>query len=426
MKYHEALKYLYDQLPMYQRVGPAAYKNSLDNTLALDAMFAFPHRRFKAIHVAGTNGKGSVSHTLAAVLQCAGYKVGLCTSPHLKDYRERIKVNGEMIKEEAVCDFLERFFTLNQTDGVEPSFFELSVIMAFDYFAKCDVDFAVIEVGLGGRLDSTNVITPLLSVITNISFDHTNLLGNTIEAIAAEKAGIIKRGVPVVIGEHQPLSVPVFEQKANEQGAALHFADNDYRLVKNGNTEMLVTDQNGTNILTLTPDLKGDYQQKNLLTAVASVELLRKQGVHISDTQLADGVANVIKLTGLLGRWQIIGQQPTIVCDTAHNEAGIAWVVKQLEKQPCRLLHIVFGVVNDKPAINVLKLLPKKARYYFTQAAINRAYNAELLLADAVKCGLNGNAYSSVADAVVEAKINAAFDDFIFIGGSTFVVAEAL
>lgn len=426
MEYSEAIKYLFEQLPMYQRVGPAAYKNNLDNTLALDEMFNHPHLKFKSIHVAGTNGKGSVSHLLAAVLQSAGYKVGLYTSPHLKDYRERIKVNGEMISKDAVCDFLDIFIEKNRSISLEPSFFELSVLMAFDYFAKMKVDFAVVEVGLGGRLDSTNIITPQLSVITNISLDHIQLLGNTLEKIAAEKAGIIKKDVPVVIGEYQPESAPVFIQKAAEQNAKIVFADNDYMFVQLANGKITISNACSIVATQLELDLKGHYQQKNIVTAVAAVEVLRKKGLAISNDELLAGAKNVVGLTGLLGRWQKLGELPTIICDTGHNEAGIKWVVGQLEKEEYNLLHIVFGAVNDKDIDKVLKLLPKNAMYYFTQAAIDRALDVNKLYQHAVELGLKGNTYRSVAEAFSTAKVNAKPNDMVFIGGSTFVVAEVL
>lgn len=426
MKYSEAIKYLFEQLPMYQRVGPAAYKNNLDNTLALDEMFNHPHHNFKSIHVAGTNGKGSVSHLLAAVLQSAGYKVGLYTSPHLKDYRERIKVNGEMISEKAVCNFLDIFIDKNQNILLEPSFFELSVLMAFDYFAKMKVDFAVVEVGLGGRLDSTNIILPQLSVITNISLDHIQLLGNTLEKIAAEKAGIVKMNVPVVIGEFQSETAPVFIQKAAEQNAKIVFADNDYVFVQSADGKVTINNECSIIATQIELDLKGNYQQKNIVTVVAAIEVLRKKGFAISNDELLAGAKNVVGLTGLYGRWQKLGERPNIICDTGHNEAGIKWVVGQLKKEEYDQLHIVFGAVNDKDIDKVLELLPKKALYYFTQAAIDRALDVNKLYQHAVERGLKGSAFRSVAEAFTAAKANAKPNDMVFIGGSTFVVAEVL
>lgn len=426
MHYSEALNYLYSQLPMFQRIGPAAYKNNLDNTHALDRMFNYPHHNFKSIHVAGTNGKGSVSHMLASVLQSAGYKVGLYTSPHLKDYRERIRVNGAMISEEAVCQFLDQFLLLNNEEKIEPSFFELSVAMAFDYFSATGVDVAVVEVGLGGRLDSTNIITPELSVITNISFDHTNLLGNTLVAIAGEKAGIIKPGVPVVIGEFQEEVSAVFIDRAIELGCEITFADRDYLSVQSPNGGLSVGNACAMVYRNIETDLRGDYQQKNLLTVVAAIEQLNKLHFKIEKKTVEHGLSKVIVNTGLQGRWQQIGTNPTIICDTGHNEAGIEWVVKQLEKQNFETLHIVFGTVSDKDISKILKILPAHARYYFTRANIDRAFDPNKLLVEAVVLGLHGMAFESVDEALDTAKKQAGINDLIFVGGSTFVVAEVL
>lgn len=426
MEYLAAIKYLYEQLPMYQRSGLMAYKEDLKNTLALDHLFNHPHKNFKTVHVAGTNGKGSVSHMLASVLQQAGYKVGLYTSPHLKDYRERIRVNGSMITEEAVSRFLDRFIQLNKEANIEPSFFELSVLMAFDYFSSEKVDIAVIEVGLGGRLDSTNIITPEVAVITNISFDHTNLLGSTLPAIAAEKAGIIKHRVPIVIGETQSAVQSVFEQRANDLIAPIVFADQNYLLSKNSDNNFLVTTQRSVIYRNLTPDLKGEYQSKNLITAIAAIELLKLKKITISIKNVIDGLGHVKENTGLQGRWQQIGERPKIICDSGHNVAGINWVVSQLNQMEYKQLHIVFGTVNDKDLSGILPLLPKQAIYYFCRANIDRAMDQNKLRVMAVELNLNGETYTTVNEALIAAKNSADADDLIFVGGSTFVVAEVL
>lgn len=426
MTYREAINYLYKQLPMYQRIGAAAYKNNLDNTLALDKMFGHPHKRFLTVHIAGTNGKGSVSHMLASVLQSAGYKVGLYTSPHLKDFRERIKINGEVISEEAVCEFIERYKNLNSTAEIKPSFFELTVLMAFDYFANKNIDIAIVEVGLGGRLDSTNIISPVLSVITNISLDHTNLLGNSLEAIAGEKAGIIKQGTPVVIGEFQNETAPVFSKKAEMLNSKIIFADNDFLAIGSDNETITITNECGIVFNNLKPDLTGAYQQKNILTTAVSILELRKAGITISDQQVYEGIKKAAKQTGLMGRWQTLQTKPLVICDTAHNEAGINWVTKQIRQQNFEKLHIVFGTVNDKAIDDILELLPKNAKYYFTQAGIDRALDAIILQQKANKKGLSGEAFNTVSEAFAEAKKTATVNDFIFIGGSTFVVAEVV
>jgi len=425
MNYDQTLQYLFEQLPMYQRTGVAAYKANLDNTLALDEMFHHPHRNFKTIHVAGTNGKGSVSHWLASVLQSAGYKVGLYTSPHLKDYRERIRINGAMIPKQAVTSFVELFFQLNN-EKIEPSFFELSVLMAFDYFSNGKVDVAVIEVGLGGRLDSTNIISPEVSVITNISLDHTFLLGHTIKEIAREKAGIIKANVPVVIGESQGESNEVFLEKSSEMGAPIEFADQNYVLNPMDNEHFILSENGFELYRNVVLGLKGDYQQKNVITVVAAVNQLIRKGFNITTAAVLDGLKNVVLNTGLQGRWQQIGDRPKIVCDTGHNEGGIRWVVNQLMKEKFQNLHIVFGTVNDKDIHSILRLLPQNAIYYFTNANIERALKANQLHALAVNYGLIGEAYSTVQTAFAAAKKRASENDFVFVGGSTFVVAEII
>lgn len=431
MRYEEVLEYLYSHLPYYQRSGPAAYKGSLDNTLALDLLFDHPHRRFRSIHVAGTNGKGSVSHMLAAILQQAGYKTGLYTSPHLKDFRERIRVNGEMIAPSFVVGFVQRFLEMNKIEKLEPSFFELTVLMAFDYFASEQVDVAVVEVGLGGRLDSTNIIRPELSVITNISFDHTALLGDTLGKIALEKAGIIKPSVPVVIGETHPQTAVIFEGKAAENRAPILFADQQLAVgysMLSPDQKQLFNLKNKAGILfeNLLLDLPGKYQAKNILTLVCAVQELQRQGWNITESHIRHGLENVTGSTGLQGRWQTIGHNPRIVCDTGHNEGGIREVVAQLRGTPHKKLHFVIGMVSDKDVSAVLALLPREAIYYFTKASVPRALDEEQLMQLAARFGLKGAAYRDVPAALAAAKAVADKDDLIFVGGSTFVVADVL
>lgn len=418
MTYQETLHYLYNCLPVFQHQGASAYKPGLERTIRLDNHLGNPHRKYKTIHVAGTNGKGSVSHFLAAILQSAGYKTGLYTSPHLKDFRERIRVDGEMIPEQAVIDFVAKhkpFF-----EPIEPSFFELTMEMAFDWFATSGVDVAVVEVGLGGRLDSTNIITPELSVITNISFDHMQFLGNTLPKIAAEKAGIIKESIPAVIGEAKDEVRAVFEEKAKSVDSSLCFAEEHYAFA--------VTDDG----LACEPypnlqvELQGLYQQKNVGTVLAAVDVLRTRGFGITEAAVRTGLSRVVELTGLQGRWQVLQQKPMVVCDTGHNEAGISYVVRQLNNQQYDRLHIVFGMVNDKDITTVLSILPTNAIYYFTQAAIPRALSAEDLQEKAQKFGLQGNFFGSVQEALFAAKSAANEADFIYVGGSTFVVAEVI
>jgi len=431
MNYDEVLDYLYEKLPYYQRKGPAAYKGSLDNTLALDRLFGHPHRKFRTLHVAGTNGKGSVSHMLAAVLQAAGYKTALYTSPHLKDFRERIRVNGEMVPREFVIDFVNRFLDLNKIAGLEPSFFELTVLMAFDYFASQEVDVAVVEVGLGGRLDSTNIIQPALSIITNISLDHTALLGDSLGRIALEKAGIIKNSVPVIIGETHPQTSIIFEGKAAEFRAKILFADQllraDYSTVSIDNRQIFnIRNEAGILYENLRLDLLGNYQSKNICTLLCAISVLQKAKWKISETDIRKGLERVATSTGLEGRWQTIGANPRIICDTAHNEGGIREVVAQLRRTPCKRLHIVMGMVNDKDIAGILALLPKEAIYYFTKANIPRALSEHQLMQMAAFFGLNGAAYEDVPSALKDARLYADKEDMIFVGGSTFVVAEAL
>jgi dihydrofolate synthase/folylpolyglutamate synthase len=405
MTYQQTLDYLFSQLPMFQRIGASAYKVDLSNTVELCKLLDNPQHHFKSIHIAGTNGKGSTSHMLASILQEAGYKVGLYTSPHLIDFRERIKINGEMISEQEVVDFVTKY--KKDFEKINLSFFEWTVGLAFDYFSKQKVDIAVVETGLGGRLDSTNVIIPEISIITNIDKDHMQFLGDTLEKIAVEKAGIIKKNVPVVIGETQKDIEHVFIIKAKELEATIYFAD---QIIHN----------------ILDSDLKGSYQKKNIKTVLASVIELQKCGYKLSEENIKNGLLNVVKNNGLMGRWQTLGESPKIICDTGHNEAGIREVISQLESLTYDKLHFVLGAVNDKEIDSVLELLPKNAVYYFCQAKIPRALDVNELKNKAKSYRLNGNAYSSVKNAYEEAKKTADKDDLIFIGGSTFVVAEVL
>lgn len=422
MTYTETLDYLYNRLPVFHHIGAAAYKPGLDNTIRLMNALGSPHKHFKSIHIAGTNGKGSVSHMLAATLQSAGYKTALYTSPHLVNFGERIRINGQMIDEQYVIDFVEQHQAL--FEDIKPSFFELTMAMAFCYFADSKVDVAVIEVGLGGRLDSTNIILPDLSVITNISFDHVGFLGDTLEKIAFEKAGIIKPGVPVVIGESLPETKPVFVNKAQQEGAPIRFAEEhpvefcEYRAGK-----MLVKAPDDT---LYTAGLSGKYQLKNLATLLITKEVLRTLGYSIPVQALQTGIEQVVELTGLQGRWQVINQAPYTVLDTGHNKAGIACVVEQIASCIYEQLHIVIGMVNDKDISAVLNLLPKAAHYYFTQAQIVRALAAGELQSQAKSIDLEGDVYPTVKEAIEAAQSRAASSDMIYIGGSNFVVGEAL
>lgn len=404
MTYQETLTYLFSRLPMYQRVGKAAYKVNLDSTHQLCEELENPQHKFRSIHIAGTNGKGSTSHMIASVLQEAGYKVGLYTSPHLKDFRERIRINGAMIPEGEVVDFVEQH--QKAFEKMDLSFFEWTVGLAFYYFAEQEVDIAVIETGMGGRLDSTNVITPEVTAITNISLDHTQFLGNTLSAIAKEKAGIIKSKVPLVLGDVKEKLYAIFEQIAYEKEAPIYFS-----------SEVDTT---------YTTDLKGSYQTGNLKTAVGILQVLCEQGWKIDDEVKQNGLNNVVKNTGLLGRWQVLQQAPLTICDTGHNEAGVKLIVDQLKRLNFTQVNIVWGMVKDKEANIILRLLPKNATYYFCQAQLPRAMDASLLQKKALSCGLNGEVYKSVSDAYQAAKEQSETDDLIFIGGSTFVVAEVL
>ena len=408
MTYKETIEYLFNSTPVFEHVGASAYKPGLQTTEILDAHYGHPHKNFKTIHIAGTNGKGSVSHSLASILQEAGYKVGLYTSPHLIDFRERIRVNGIPVSEEYVIRFVEDFKHLNskRIHPLSPSFFELTTALAFKYFAEEQIDIAVIEVGLGGRLDCTNIITPILSVITNISFDHTQFLGNTLAQIASEKAGIIKHQVPVVIGETTKETRPVFENKAKEMDAPIFFAEE---------IDRSECDQYEF-------ELKGSYQKKNLRTILCAMKILS----FIHPEHIQKGLTNVCKNTGLMGRWQTLSTNPLIICDTGHNVGGWKYLAPQISSVPCERLHIVFGMVDDKDIRNVLSMLPKNAVYYFTQANNHRAIPAQQVGELAKEYGLSGNTYPTVAQAYEEAKSSASENDFIFIGGSSYIVADLL
>ena len=405
-KYDQYTDYLFSQVPMFQNVGSNAYKEGLENTHILDEHFGHPHTQFRAIHVAGTNGKGSCSHTIASVLQEAGYKVGLFTSPHLTDFRERIRVNGTMIPEQYVMDFID-----NERDFFEPlhpTFFELTTALAFKYFAEQKVNVAVIEVGLGGRLDCTNIITPDISIITNISFDHVQYLGDTLAKIAGEKAGIIKHGVPVVIGEKHPETTPVFTEEAKREQAPLYFAE-DFKPNKDYQYE-----------------LKGLYQSKNLQTSLCAIDQLIRQGYHITEENIQNGLLHVTHHTGLRGRWQIVRHSPTVICDTGHNVGGIKYIAQQLKEQKCQELRIVFGMVSDKDVNSVLELMPQNAKYYFCQASVKRAMPHHQLKILAKQHNLQGNSYKTVENAYKKALSQSNPNDCIFVGGSTFVVADFL
>ena len=405
MNYQETVGWMFAQLPMYQRQGASAFKKDLTNTLHLSQHLNFPEKKFKSIHVAGSNGKGSVSHMLASILQEAGYTVGLYTSPHLKDFRERIKINGKVVNKQFVIGFIERNKAFLETHKL--SFFEMTVGMAFDYFAKQNVDVAVIEVGLGGRLDSTNIITPVTSVITNISLEHTQMLGNTLDKIAYEKAGIIKPNIPVVIGEKHEETTPVFTQIALEKHAEISYAED-------------------AGIQTLPSDLIGPYQKKNIQTVLATIPVLKGKKFKISEKNIKAGLLHVVKNTGLKGRWQILNNSPKVVCDTAHNPAGLKYVFDQIKLEHFNELHLVFGVVNDKDLDSLAPFLPQKAKYYFCKPDVPRGLEASVLKERMKVFGVEGDDYESVGKAYHTALQRAHTDDFIFIGGSTFVVAEII
>ncbi|WP_114781554.1 bifunctional folylpolyglutamate synthase/dihydrofolate synthase [Botryobacter ruber] len=426
MTYQECLDYLYQQLPMFQRIGNAAFKKNLDNTIALCQAMGQPQHQFKSIHVAGTNGKGSSSHMLAAILQSAGYKTGLYTSPHLKNFTERVRVNGTELPQDYLVRFVEQYRAL--FEQVQPSFFEMTVALAFRYFADEQVDVAVIEVGLGGRLDSTNIIQPEVSLITNIGYDHQSLLGDTLQAIAGEKAGIIKPATPAVISTKQPELVSVFTRKASQEEAPLYFATDHVQvaLLESSLEKQVfeVKKENKPWLPQLELDLAGIYQQFNLPGVLQTITVLQEQGFAIPEAAIRKGLSHTKQLTGLKGRWQVLGQEPLIVCDTGHNEDGIRQIVAQLQSLHPQQVHMVFGAVNDKDISSILQLLPKSYTYYFCQASLPRALPVSDLKEKAEAAGLHGEAYPTVGEAIRAAKANAAPDEVIFIGGSTFVVAE--
>ncbi len=427
MDYKETIQYLYNTAPMFQQVGSKAYKEGLENSYAIDHQLNHPHRNIRTIHIAGTNGKGSTSHLIASILQQSGYKVGLYTSPHLIDFKERVKINGETIDEKYVIDFVaenKKFF-----EEIQASFFELTTGLAFKYFSDQKVDVAVIEVGLGGRLDCTNIIHPDLSIITNISFDHTAILGNTLTAIAKEKAGVIKPGVPVVIGETTDETKKVFldtVDKIHGNRNSIYFAEEIKPITHANLLPSLKWQFETKNYGSVVGELGGFAQEKNAATVLLAIDRLKEIGYKITNEAVKSGFEHVIENTGLYGRWQIVQTNPKIVFDTGHNESGIGYIVQQLQSEKFQKLHIVIGMVNDKDIDAVLKLLPQDAVYYFTKAAIPRALDHELLRNKAEKFGLKGNSYSTVKEALIAAKLVAGEDDFIFLGGSTFIVADAL
>ncbi|QHT71863.1 bifunctional folylpolyglutamate synthase/dihydrofolate synthase [Rhodocytophaga rosea] len=426
MDYQQAIAYLYQQLPMFHRIGKAAYKADLQNTIALCEHLGNPQHTFRSIHVAGTNGKGSTSHLLAAILQAAGYKTGLYTSPHLKSFTERIRINGQEISQHSVVRFIEQHQDF--IEKIQPSFFELTVGMAFHEFSSQQVDVAIIEVGLGGRLDSTNVILPQLSVITNISFDHQDILGDTLPQIAFEKAGIIKPDIPVIISEYQPETASVFIEKARQENSPVYFADETFKIEYTGHSDeylwVNVWRKGELYLKELACGLMGEYQLKNLAGVCQAAEQLQQLGYYLSEQSIRDGIAQVTTLTGLKGRWQKLQINPLIICDTGHNEAGIREVVLNIRKQPFEKLFIVLGVVKDKDLSHILPLLPTEAYYFFCQANIPRALPAHLLQMQALAFGLSGESIPDVNQAIQAAKAKANPQDMIFIGGSTFVVAE--
>jgi len=441
MNYQETIQYLYSQLPLFTRDGASAYKADLTNTIALLDKVDNPQHKFKSVHVGGTNGKGSTSHMLAAILQTAGYKTGLYTSPHLKDFRERIRINGQMISEQQVIDFVAAHKA--DFDEIQPSFFEMTVALAFDVFAKEEVDIAIVEVGLGGRLDSTNVITPLLSVITNIGWDHMNILGDTLKLIAGEKAGIIKPNIPVIIGEYQEEVADVFIDKAKQERSKIIFAS-DVFTVSKSDFKFQVSEQPYTELIELEVkknqttsnprpsvsyfrlDLTGSYQLKNIKTVLCAVDELRLQGFKITDEHLKIALQLVKTLTGLHGRWEVLNRHPLTICDTGHNPEGMQEVLQNIAAVAYNKLHFVLGVVNDKDISKILTILPTNARYYFCKPDIPRGLDAKSLWLKAEGFGLHGDTYPSVKAALEAAQLAAGKDDLVFVGGSTFVVAEVV
>ncbi|MFT6935944.1 MAG: dihydrofolate synthase/folylpolyglutamate synthase [Saprospiraceae bacterium] len=428
--YQQTLDYLYTQLPMFQRVGKTAFKKDLTNIRKLCEALGNPFEKYPTIHIAGTNGKGSTTHLLAAMFQVTGLKVGVYTSPHYRDFRERIKINGEYISEQEVVEFVENHKLL--FEKIQPSFFEITVAMAFEHFARHSVDIAIIETGLGGRLDSTNIITPILSIITNISFDHQNMLGDTLPLIAGEKAGIIKSNVPVVIGETHDETQGVFLKKAIQENAPISFADSFYTAVPLKNDgiksyyEVRELGHYGLVYNNLEFDLAGNYQTKNLITAIHAAEVLQSLGWKFSDADIMTAMANVRSLTKMIGRWEVLNKNPLTIADSGHNEDGIQQVVLQISTMEFKELHFVLGMVNDKDQVKVLKLLPKNALYYFCKPDIPRGLDANILQEKAAECGLMGEVYDSVKEALQSATEDATSEDLIFVGGSTFVVAEVI
>ena len=433
MTYKETCEYLYNAMPMFERQGASGYKEGLDNSLALDKHFGYPHKSFLTIHVAGTNGKGSCSHTLSAILQMCGYRVGLYTSPHLVDFSERIRINGQPIHEDYVVNFVEQEKLF--IESIQPSFFEVTTAMAFKYFSNMKVDIAVIEVGLGGRLDCTNIITPILSIITNIGMDHTQFLGTSLEQIAFEKAGIIKPNIPVIIGETTPETRTVFEAIAKECHAPIIYAEDKPEVLDHSSTTKGLSYQT-EHFGILKGELEGSYQIKNTNTILCAVRQLEKLGYmqpinidpksECQNREVAEGFKNVCKLTGLQGRWQTVREKPKTVCDTGHNLPGWQYLSKQLEAVVCNHMHILFGVVNDKDIEGIMALLPKDATYYFTKANTKRAVSESILKLYGQQQGLQGKSYSSVESAYDDIKCNAKDDDFVFVGGSSYVVADFL
>lgn len=424
MNYLETVNYLFNIAPVFEHIGASAYKEGLDNTYLLDEHFGHPHRKFKSIHIAGTNGKGSCSHTLAAILQDDGYKVGLYTSPHIMDFRERIKINGECISKEYVIEFVNQEKSL--FEKIHPSFFEVTTALAFKYFAEQYVDYAIIEVGLGGRLDCTNIITPILSIITNISFDHTNFLGNTLEKIAKEKAGIIKQNIPVIIGETTNETKPVFKTCAESMNAEIIYADENDEIISFTMNEDGGITYNTRSFGIIQGELGGLYQKKNTNTILHAVRFLYNQHIIKNTGSINNGFYNVCRLTGLIGRWQKIGSNPSVICDTGHNVGGWTYISRQLQVQKYNKLHIVFGMVNDKDVDGVMCLLPKNAHYYFTKPQSKRAIPEKDIQRKAMTHGLAGDCYNDVPSAYTAAKKMATPDDMIFIGGSSYIVADLL
>ncbi len=428
-QYKTTLHYLYTQLPMFQKIGGAAFKKDLSNIITLCDHLGHNYQHFPSIHIAGTNGKGSTTHLIGAILQASGLKVGYYTSPHYKDFRERIKINGRLMTKRYVVDYVKKHSTV--FEKVRPSFFEITVAMAFDYFAKEKVDIAIIETGLGGRLDSTNIITPLLSVITNISYDHQQFLGDTLPEIASEKAGIIKPNIPVVIGETQKETKLVFEARANKQNAPITFADKNISVIEKeiqAHHTIYYVKGRSHNFNHLAVNLMGGYQQKNITTTLQAITTLNQHSLlpTISNTAIQEGLKKVKQLTYFLGRWQKLGDSPSIICDSGHNQAGIQQILQQLAKIPYRQLHFVLGIVNDKDIDKLLKMLPTEAHYYFVKANIPRGLATNILQEKAKEYGLEGRKYSSVKNGLKAAKRKAEKNDLIFVGGSTFVVAEVV